>query len=288
MSLRSADSDVAHGARRHAPGGHDGPHSEADGAPGRPATGPRGPGQAPGVPNSLLVGHASTGGLGLLPLRQHIRARDAIWAIRFITGAIAQARAEPTRGLGGTNGVGQATGDDARGCHPWIRTLSAYLELAHPAFKPWALTTARATGPWLGGGQLPEDISRIIGALGHLPPLEDVRTAPPDTGSWCWAAALWGNPLLPNAPGAGGSGCRPGLEFYHGALTGCRKFRTVGDLERVCCEIQRVADLHDVEWQTWVRWNLEPEPAATPQLRDKGATLAALTALRSDISPAWL
>jgi len=52
--------------------------------------GPEDPGQRlTGVPNSLLAGHPSTGGFGLLPLRQHIRARHAIWAIRFIVGALA-------------------------------------------------------------------------------------------------------------------------------------------------------------------------------------------------------
>jgi hypothetical protein len=56
---------------------------------------------------------------------------------------------------------------------------------------------------------------------------------------------------LPNAPGAGDSGRRPGLEFYHGALTGCRKLRTVGDLERVWREIHRVADLHNVYNVEW-------------------------------------
>ncbi|GIL96233.1 hypothetical protein Vretimale_2098 [Volvox reticuliferus] len=49
-----------------------------------------------------------------------------------------------------------------------------HLEISHPAFEPWALTTAHATGPWLGEETLPEDISRIVGTLGHLPPLEDV------------------------------------------------------------------------------------------------------------------
>ncbi|GIL90420.1 hypothetical protein Vretifemale_18065, partial [Volvox reticuliferus] len=41
-----------------------------------------------GVPSRLLVGHPSIGGFGLLPLRQHIRARQAVWAVRFIRGTL--------------------------------------------------------------------------------------------------------------------------------------------------------------------------------------------------------
>ncbi|GIL73527.1 hypothetical protein Vretifemale_3668, partial [Volvox reticuliferus] len=98
-----------------------------------------------------------------------------------------------------------ATYGNDHSIHPWIRTLATYLDITHPAFKPWALTTAHATGPWLGGETLPEDISRIVGALAHLPPLEDVSNPPLAPGDWCWAAALWGNPLLPNNVDAGRS-----------------------------------------------------------------------------------
>ncbi|GIL88990.1 hypothetical protein Vretifemale_16901, partial [Volvox reticuliferus] len=129
-----------------------------------------------GVPSRLLVGHPSIGGFGLLPLRQHIRARQAVWAVRFIRGTLmARSAGERVTPVGSTMATiaeeeeeQLATYGNDHSIHPWIRTLATYLEITHPAFKPWALTTAHATGPWLGGETLPEDISRIVGALAHL------------------------------------------------------------------------------------------------------------------------
>ncbi|GLI70416.1 hypothetical protein VaNZ11_015193 [Volvox africanus] len=253
-----------------------------------------------GVPSRLLVGHPSTGGFGLLPLRQHIRARQAMWAVRFIRGAL-MARRERERVMlldTAMNTVAEeeeepVTSGNVRSLHPWIRTLATYLEITHPAFKPWALTTAQATGPWLGGETLPEDISRIVGALGHLPPLEDVSNPPLAPGDWCWAAALWGNPLLPNNSDNGGSingnNHRPGLETRHPLMASCRKLLTVGDLVRVYDMLE-----HDQiplpQYMTWLDWTQQfLDPSASPtQLRDKESTRMALSALCNDISPAWI
>ncbi|GIL90681.1 hypothetical protein Vretifemale_18455, partial [Volvox reticuliferus] len=173
------------------------------------------------------------------------------------------------------------------------RTLATYLEITHPAFKPWALTTAHATGPWLGGETLPEDISRIVWALGHLPPLEDVSNPLLAPGDWCWAAALWGNPLLPNNVDAGrstnGNNFHPGLQTRHPLLASCRKLLKVGDLVRVydMLEHSQTPLPRTTNWLDWILQYLDPIANPT-QLRDKESTHRALSALCNDISPAWL
>ncbi|GIL42183.1 hypothetical protein Vafri_245 [Volvox africanus] len=222
-----------------------------------------------GVPNRLLIGHPSAGGFGLLPLRQHTQARHAVWAVRFIQGAM-------------------ESGDP----HPWVRTLATYLELTHPALQPWALTTAKSTGPWIGEENLPEDISRIVGALGYLPPPDDICDPPLTPGDWCWAAALWGNPLLPNN-NTGGNGNntyrRPGLEAHHTVLATCKKLLTVGDLVRVydMLEHGQGTNLQDAEWIEWIYQHLDPSNMSNLQ-REKEATHTAITALYADINPIWL
>ncbi|GIL55468.1 hypothetical protein Vafri_11032 [Volvox africanus] len=222
-----------------------------------------------GVPNGLLIGHPSAGGFGLLPLRQHTQARHAVWAVRFIQGAM-------------------ESGD----LHPWVRTLATYLELTHPALQPWALTTAKSTGPWIGEENLPEDISRIVGALGYLPPPDDICDPPLTPGDWCWAAALWGNPLLPNN-NTGGNGNntyrRPGLEAHHTVLATCKKLLTVGDLVRVydMLEHGQGTNLQDAEWIEWIYQHLDPSNMSNLQ-REKEATHTAITALYADINPIWL
>ncbi|GIL66682.1 hypothetical protein Vafri_20168 [Volvox africanus] len=222
-----------------------------------------------GLPNRLLVGHPSAGGIGLLPLKQHTQARHAVWAMRFIQGAM-------------------ETGD----LHTWLHTLATYLELTHPALQPWALTTAKAAGPWIGEENLPEDISRIVGALGYLPPLEDICDPSLTLGDWCWAAALWGNPLLPNN-NTGGNGnntyWHPGLEAHHTMLASCKKLLTMGDLVRVydMMEYGQVTNLQDAEWIEWTHQHLDPSTMPTRQ-RDKEAARTAIVALYAEINPIWL
>jgi hypothetical protein len=47
---------------------------------------------------------------------------------------------------------------------------------------------------------MPEEIARLFGALGYLPPVQDVAEVPlGPAGDWCFNVPLWGNPLLPNA-----------------------------------------------------------------------------------------
>lgn len=131
-----------------------------------------------------------------MALLQHMLARFALWAVRFVRLEEPGARAAP-----------------------WQLILRAYLHGLHPAFRPLALLTASTEGPWLGGRGLPPDVVRVVGALGALPPAVDVGGEPLVPGEWCAALPLWGNPLLPAGPLPAGR--RPGLERRHPALVAC-------------------------------------------------------------------
>ncbi len=49
---------------------------------------------------------------------------------------------------------------------------------------------------------LPPVLQRLVAALGHQPPVEDIAEEPFATGPWCWAAPLWGNPTQAAAAAA--------------------------------------------------------------------------------------
>ena len=233
-----------------------------------------------GVPLRLLSGHPTIGGFGVLPLRLHVLSRHAKWSLTVARSALQPPAARA----------------------PWIRIAASFLSTLHPAFRPLAVTTARPDGPWLGAPfSLPPDIHRLATSLGHLPPLSDVADPPLEPGVWCFNAPLWGNPLLPNA---GAPGRRPGLEAIHGPLTMCRRLLTVGDAVRVqdamtAFEVERAHALATTpgmaifsrmaeRWTTLVRHELAPSELAMGALQDRIAARAAVAALLSDISPAWL
>ena len=164
--------------------------------------------RATGIPKLLLLGHSSVGGFGALPLREHVTARWACWAVRFVRGMVLPGAARP----------------------PWLGVLDAFLKGVHPTYTPLCLFTSRPGVPWFGDGVLPPDVARVVTALEHLPPVEDVSENPLVPGAWCWNVPLWGNPLLPEAtPRLMGVRERPGLEFRHPDMLGCRALRTLGD-----------------------------------------------------------
>ena len=145
-----------------------------------------------GVPRQLLYGAPCTGGFGLLPLTLHTRAREAVWAAR-----LARTAGRPAGSLNSN--------------HPWARITALYLRRHHPLLSPSSVLTmdaASGAGPHPGAEPLPGDIRRILVALSHLPPVQDVDTTPlPAPGDWCFNVPLWGNPILPNsAPAAAGEG----------------------------------------------------------------------------------
>ena len=232
--------------------------------------------RATGIPKRLLLGHPTAGGFGALPLREHVQARWACWAVRFVRGVARPATARP----------------------PWVGVMDAFLRGAHPAYSPLCLFTSRPGIPWFGEGVLPPDLARIVTALAHLPPVEDVAEAPLVPGAWCWHLPLWGNPLLPETgPHVVGARERPGLEFRHPELVGCRALRTLGDALRARNALDAVLHAPDqaglagrAAWHEAVAQYLRPQtPLATSfcAFRRWQECCEAVAALLADVPPGW-
>ena len=149
----------------------------------------------PGVHSTLLVGRPGEGGFGAMPWRQHMLARRAVLARRYVMWV-----------------AGQATGP---GAPPWVPMATAILLHMCPAVHP-ALALLGAchghegqqgrlppqlagVGGSFGGPALPQGpLSRMARGLGALGPLTvgKVPEVAAGGGGWCVAAPLWGNPML--------------------------------------------------------------------------------------------
>jgi len=129
-----------------------------------------------GVSASLQHSRPADGGFGVLALREHIHARHALWAVKFV---MARAAGEQT---------------------PWVLLAQQQLchaldREAHPlellGLKPGQLTS----------DILPPPMRRMIQGLHRLPPLRlladpATQLTQPAVGYWCAAAPLWNIPLL--------------------------------------------------------------------------------------------
>ena len=145
-----------------------------------------------GIASAGLAGPPPLGGLGLLPFKQHVRARHAWWALQLLTAPL---RSAPPKA--------------------WMVVARALLQAIHPCATPLSMLTdmpVRSDPGQQGavnalqqlyrhglplGKLLPSPLCRLISALhclwpgrpGHL-----VGAAP--LGPWCRLAPVWGNPLL--------------------------------------------------------------------------------------------
>lgn len=145
-----------------------------------------------GVPAMLLPGRPREGGFGATPWVEHIRGRHAVAGARMLMSG-----AQPAQ--------------------PCYRVAIEVLHLLHQYMSPLALCCP----------SLPADMGRLSPALAKLheglcclPPVQDVVAAALSPGDWCYAAPLWGNPLLPAA-------------LMHANMAHARKLPclgTVGDL----------------------------------------------------------
>ena len=246
-----------------------------------------------GVPRQLLTGRPANGGFGALPTTQHNTARTIMWAIR----------------------LARMVGPDAAQPHPWVRISTQILASHHPNLGPGSVFTTPAAGSAIpGASALPTDLHRILTALAHLAPVQDVAPHELQPGPWCCNAPLWGNPLLPNAaqaPAAAAAdgeeedaagdadfvapetapgeasiiGPRPGLDTRHTWLAGCHALRTLGDAISALAELSNPGALSGPAWDQWLATRLAPDPSCRPK------TLArvrmALLSLLGDISIAW-
>ena len=241
----------------------------------------------PGVPAACLPVPPVLGGFGLLPLEAHVRARHAVLAVRCVAGALPGVLRRPP---------------------PWAAVALAVLRAVHPAAHPLCLLASVQRGPsvLVLGRALPATcpaLTRLVRALGALPPLVLVNPAPLLPGPWCFGLPLWGNPLLPAADPAAG-----GLEADFPALSELPGLSTVGRLLRCHHALRRVRAFlgrfaADVALSPRIlrqcsRWYRDdvlrgllrlPHPAALPAPLQSGAgVLRAVDALLARIPGPWL
>jgi len=126
-----------------------------------------------GVAADMLTGRPAEGGFGALPWLEHISARHAWWGLQLLMAPLDSPWVAITRAL--LNACGGEVGGHPLGLLLW------------PAGQP----LPGAVVP------LPAPLDRLHAGLASLPRVS-VLVAPA-TGPWCWAAPLWGNPLLRSA-----------------------------------------------------------------------------------------
>ena len=130
-----------------------------------------------GITSDHQVGSPREGGLGVLPLPQHMLAREAKWAVQLIRRLSVDS---PT---------------------PWVVTARAALRsVLQPQQHACSLLNCRLRSEQLKA--LPPALQRMLAALAALPPVQCISSGP-TAGPWCAAAPLWCNPLLdaPQGPG---------------------------------------------------------------------------------------
>jgi hypothetical protein len=113
------------------------------------------------------------GGFGLLPLREHVRARQAVLAVR---------------------GLLALSGHLAPATPAWAGVAAALLATSHRHARPLSLLPS-ADRRILGRAPPPSAcLKAIMDALRHLPPPQLV--SPPPLGAWCVHTPLWSNPIF--------------------------------------------------------------------------------------------
>jgi hypothetical protein len=194
--------------------------------------------QPPGPAVELLVGHPRYGGFGMLPWREHIRARHAVWGCKLIWASRLPPDQQP----------------------PWARVvINCMRELgpSNPTVLPHPFSLLAGPDLWAARGAVP---SKVKAGLDALPPVLDLSPDPlPAPGDWCYAAPLWGNPTLTKARQAAGLGdaaLEDLLTAAHRLELADRtpKLRTVGD---VVAQILRPGYVH---WMPLARYLHEALP----------------------------
>lgn len=147
----------------------------------------------PGIKSEFLALHPRVGGVGSLPLIEHIAARRAAWGLKLIGGEVD---------------------------HPWAAIASKTLELAMSCGcrKSSTISLLCAYGQEERISGLPPYLKRIIQPMLKLPPL--IVASDLEAGEWCYAAPIWDNPLIPAAEE---------MRQKHARLL-CTNIKTVGDL----------------------------------------------------------
>ena len=168
--------------------------------------------QPPGPAVELLVGHPRDGGFGMLPWREHILARHAVWGCKLIWASRLPPDQQP----------------------PWARVvINCMRELTHPMVLSHPFSLLAGPDLWAARGVVP---SKMKAGLDALPPVLDLSPDPlPAPGDWCYAAPLWGNPTLTKARQEAGLGDAALEELLTAAQRAelaerTPRLRTVGDV----------------------------------------------------------
>ena len=127
-----------------------------------------------GVRGPLLIGSPCDGGFGVLPLAEHIRARQAGWLVRL-------AREGPTR--------------------PWVAVAMALFRTVAPNMTPLRVLFWRPVPA--DRLRLAPPLIQLLDSVHSLPPPTDIAAESLTPGPWCMAAPLWYNPLLRGPSGGG-------------------------------------------------------------------------------------
>jgi hypothetical protein len=149
-----------------------------------------------GLAGWLLPGSPAQGGFGALPHTEHIASRHAWWAARLL------ANPQPAA--------------------PWVAIARALLAACagDVGGHPLGLLRWRPDEPPPGcTALLPEPLRRLHQGLAALPAPADVAPLPLTPGPWCWAAPLWGNPLLRCAASPHGLDDALWLDFADAGVT---------------------------------------------------------------------
>ena len=179
-----------------------------------------------GIKRDILQGHPKSGGIGLLPLEEHVNARLIWWACRLLTASVtipwvAIGRAVLTRLISGSQ---------------WGFYGIPALQPSYPAARLHFLAAAGNNLDEyfrLSSGSWPQVLQRLASALGTLPKptLQGILPA----GPWCASIPLWSNPLMLDSAGFAMERGETDLQLVMGA-----EMSTLGDLVRSRAELEQL------------------------------------------------
>jgi exonuclease III len=210
-----------------------------------------------GVAAKMQVGNPKDGGCGVMPLKQHILARHAKWAVRMMT-------ASP----------------DVPWVHVARHLVSQGLE-HHAMCKQLGIAMCSVTeGTTPAGALLPPPLLRLVEALHALPAWQDVKQPPLVAGVWLANAPLWGNPFA--AQQNQQALPRKGLEASFPALAKVPSLRTLWDLHEVILHVHEVRTAAEYRAQVW-----QLHLAGRPELQDWTVAKQQVLALANALPQSW-
>ena len=174
-----------------------------------------------GVAAANLVGHPKDGGLGVMSLKEHVKARAVKWALRLVT-------------------------EDHNRPTPWVRIARALLRRAIGKITLKYDERLLMLAPPRRGrlsylSRFPKLLKKMMQAVTELPPVIVLDENEWQPGPWCHVMPLWGCPILQSDTGEGG---------YEFSEEGCTfrecPWQTLGELLKARDQIQRWSQQ---EWQ---------------------------------------